>query len=776
MQQPVASHSRWLVYLAAILNVRVLLLLGMAILLSSSMAARPVQWLDRLFFSLGTSLSQEQVDTRGYVRIDISAAEMQRYLHDPVSATGLMDLFAQLQQTYTRGTALVLHEPLWRNYASQDFLMTHWHDVSATSKPDVEKVLADMAGRMRIFSSSLVNERNVFALLQEPIDISLDFWSDITQKTGLSSTVQGMRFPVLPSTRIASLNGHSPQADSGNILGRPLLWQAEQGLHPDARLELFMRQQGLRNPQWLPGKGLQLPDHLLRASVNGFFYPRFTAADNASLLRVPHYSLEQLKQEDVRRLLHKKTVVIGVVGDAAADDLVYSVLSLAGGYYAVTPDYAVWLHLGICMALIAYFLIAPILAVRASTIGAVLLLLTMLLSQQILLLVHRDWLPVGQYAVILICGYTILQLWMIRCRYYSAVAGAELHCKEAFPYKEELQSKEKSSLLDKFNINFKVAGNRSERIDPDFNESTLRDTMPMQATVRMSTAPPANKNRSFFGRYQVQRELGRGAMGVVYLGYDPTIKRQVAIKTLHYGQFDAAELPAIKERFLREAEAAGRLDHPNIVKIHDASAEADLAYIAIDYVSGDSLAPHVRRDNLLNVKMVYWIMAQVADAVAYANAQGIIHRDIKPSNILFDAEARPEPKVKVADFGIARIMDGSATRTKTGDILGSPLYMAPEQLKGEPVSARSDVFSLGVTFYQLVTGELPFKGDNFANLSFQIVQGKFKPVNEIRADLPDSARKIINKALQKSPDNRYTTAAEMADALWSAFENKREFS
>ena len=191
----------------------------------------------------------------------------------------------------------------------------------------------------------------------------------------------------------------------------------------------------------------------------------------------------------------------------------------------------------------------------------------------------------------------------------------------------------------------------------------------------------------------------------------------------------------------------------------------------MDYVEGDSLAAYIRKGQLLDVELVYYIMALVTDAVNEANSHGIIHRDIKPSNILYDSKTN---EVKVADFGIARILDGSATRTKTGELVGSPLYMSPEQIKGEIVGRQSDIFSMGVTFYQLLTGELPFKGDNLANLSYQIVQCKFRPVDEVRPGLPDSARRIIAKALQKNPESRYESAAEMHDAFQRAY--SRDFS
>ena len=183
------------------------------------------------------------------------------------------------------------------------------------------------------------------------------------------------------------------------------------------------------------------------------------------------------------------------------------------------------------------------------------------------------------------------------------------------------------------------------------------------------------------------------------------------------------------------------------------------------------MAAYIRKGQLLDVELVYYIMALVTDAVNEANSHGIIHRDIKPSNILYDSKTN---EVKVADFGIARILDGSATRTKTGELVGSPLYMSPEQIKGEIVGRQSDIFSMGVTFYQLLTGELPFKGDNLANLSYQIVQCKFRPVDEVRPGLPDSARRIIAKALQKNPESRYESAAEMHDAFQRAY--SRDFS
>ncbi len=269
------------------------------------------------------------------------------------------------------------------------------------------------------------------------------------------------------------------------------------------------------------------------------------------------------------------------------------------------------------------------------------------------------------------------------------------------------------------------------------------------------------------GRYQIERELGRGAMGVVYLGRDPHIAREVAIKTLNVAPFDAAERESLKKRFFREAEAAGRLRHPNIVTVYDVGQEHELAFIAMDYVRGEPLSERTGQARQLPVVKVYELMATVAEALAYAHEQQVVHRDIKPGNILYDPD---ENRVVVTDFGIARV--ANSARTQTGEIMGSPLYMSPEQLKGARVGPASDIFSLGVTLYQLLTGALPFRGDTIAELSYQIVQSRHRPLREVRKDLPRSATRIVNKALQKEPQRRYANAAEMAKALRSALEKE----
>jgi serine/threonine-protein kinase len=264
--------------------------------------------------------------------------------------------------------------------------------------------------------------------------------------------------------------------------------------------------------------------------------------------------------------------------------------------------------------------------------------------------------------------------------------------------------------------------------------------------------------KPMLGRYQVEKELGKGAMGVVYLGRDPKINRVVAIKTMALSQeFDADELTEVKERFFREAETAGRLNHPNIVTIYDAGEEHDLAYIAMEFLKGKDLTNRTKGNALLPPKTVLEIIAKAADALDYAYTQNVVHRDIKPANIMYDEEKN---EIKVTDFGIARITDSS--KTKTGMVLGTPSYMSPEQLSGKKVDGRSDLFSLGVTMYQLLAGQLPFQADSMATLMFKIANEAHAPVTLFRGELPASIDTAIEKAMQKDPEQRYQRGAEFA--------------
>jgi serine/threonine-protein kinase len=264
--------------------------------------------------------------------------------------------------------------------------------------------------------------------------------------------------------------------------------------------------------------------------------------------------------------------------------------------------------------------------------------------------------------------------------------------------------------------------------------------------------------KPMLGRYQVEKELGKGAMGVVYLGKDPKIGRVVAIKTMALSQeFAGEELTDARERFFREAETAGRLQHQNIVTIFDAGEEHDLAYIAMEFLKGRDLADFCKGDNLLPVDKVLSIVARVAEALAYAHRQNVVHRDIKPANIMYEVDS---DTVKVTDFGIARITDSS--KTKTGLVLGTPSFMSPEQLAGKKVDGRSDLYSLGVMLYQMLAGVLPFRGDSMAELMYKIANDEAADIRIIRPELSEAIANIVALALSKRQETRYQTGDQFA--------------
>ena len=228
-------------------------------------------------------------------------------------------------------------------------------------------------------------------------------------------------------------------------------------------------------------------------------------------------------------------------------------------------------------------------------------------------------------------------------------------------------------------------------------------------------------------------------------------------------EFEPDELEDVKQRFFREAETAGRLNHPNIVTIYDAGEEHDLAYIAMEFLKGKDLVPQTKKGALLPLPKTLSIIARVAEALAYAHMQSVVHRDVKPANIMYDPQA---DAVKVTDFGIARITDSS--KTKTGMVLGTPSYMSPEQLAGKKIDGQSDLFSLGVTLYQLSCGSLPFQGDSMTQLMFAIANADHPAIRDYNPSLPPWVVPIIDKALEKDLEKRYQTGAEFAASIRAA--------
>lgn len=303
---------------------------------------------------------------------------------------------------------------------------------------------------------------------------------------------------------------------------------------------------------------------------------------------------------------------------------------------------------------------------------------------------------------------------------------------------------------------YRDAKRRFRRLTADSHPLTAvtRPDAPI-ATLKLSDT----ETRPTFGRYEIREELGQGAMGTVYLGLDPKINRQVAIKTIGYGNIPPEDLDDIKTRFRREAEAAGKLSHPNIVTIYDVGEEHDTAYMAMELLDGCDLTACCHHDHLRPVPEVLDIMAAVAEALGYAHKAGVIHRDIKPANIMRLKDGR----IKVTDFGIAKVLNSAKTRT--GIVMGTPSYMSPEQVGGKKIDGRSDLFSLGIVFYEMLTGQKPFAGENLTSLMYAVAKAPYRPLTEIVPDLPAGCVAIVNKLLNKGVTRRYKTAEQALGAI-----------
>jgi eukaryotic-like serine/threonine-protein kinase len=305
-------------------------------------------------------------------------------------------------------------------------------------------------------------------------------------------------------------------------------------------------------------------------------------------------------------------------------------------------------------------------------------------------------------------------------------------------------------------------GNPIETVPGD---STLRrrGVLPGESALPFGTLPggtPVEKMQQA-GRYQILERIGRGGMATVFKANDPTIGRDVAIKFLHASLCEGEDYRA---RFLQEARAAGGLSHPNIVIVHDVGEIEGRPYMAMELLSGVSLAEELEKTKTIPVRDAVVMGIQLARALDYAHSKGIVHRDIKPANIMRLNGSRT---VKVTDFGIAH-MDNSredSLRTRAGDVLGTPQYMSPEQTRGERLDGRSDLFSAGIVLYQMIVGARPFRGDSLVAVATKIANEPATPIEKARTDVPNSLRRTLDRCMAKNPAQRFQSGAELADAL-----------
>ncbi|MDH3219299.1 MAG: serine/threonine-protein kinase [Gammaproteobacteria bacterium] len=481
--------------------------------------------------------------------------------------------------------------------------------------------------------------------------------------------------------------------------------------------------------------------------------------------------------------------------------LAHSVSSILNEDFFIEPEWGFWARMGIFLLVALYLmLLMPRLKAGVSFVISLVLVLSLVAAHYILMTSSTMWIQMMTPGALLVIGYLLITtkrfLVTERGKARSDVESTESNRMLGIAFQTQgqldmaFEKFRKCSPVDEqvleamYNLALDFERKRQfnkatsvyqymTRHHKSFRDIATRMSraQKMEETVMLGGSgghaggtlmlDQAGFEKPMLGRYEVEKELGKGAMGIVYLGKDPKISRVVAIKTMALAQeFDEDELDEVKERFFREAETAGRLNHPCIVTIYDAGEEHDLAYIAMEFLKGHDLARYCKPDNLLDARKVISIVARAAEGLDFAHKQNVVHRDIKPANIMYEPES---DTIKITDFGIARITDSS--KTKTGMVLGTPSYMSPEQLAGKKVDGRSDLFSLGVMLYQMLSGSLPFKADSMASLMFKITNEEAADVRSIRPEIPEALAAVINKALTKDVDQRYQTGAEFASAL-----------
>ena len=604
--------------------------------------------------------------------------------------------------------------------------------------------------------------------------------------------------------------------DKSHIRTEPLVIKYGQDYVPSFVLMMATRNRALstrsikvelKKHQVVIGKDQIKVDNKLR------IYPKFYRG-NKDQTAFPEYSIKDVLNGSVsKNKLRNKTILIGVtapqhalpqltpIGEVMAPVRViaHKVSSLLNDELYEIPDWNLLVQI-IMLLVIGLYLMFLLPRFRISTGMAVssFLVIAILNIHFISMVAQSTWLPMMTSLLALVVGHLVLATKKFVDSHLSVIklelSQANQLLGQSFHAQGNLdQAMEKyrncimnTSLLEQmYNLGLDYERKRQfnksipvfeaiQQHAPNFRDVTERLARNAEVSNAIvlggNSAPNANgtlvvsasgMEKPMLGRYQVDKEIGRGAMGMVYLGHDPKIGRTVAIKTLMLSQeFEGDKLTEVKDRFFREAETAGRLNHPNIVTIFDVGEDQDMSYIAMDYLKGIDLLGYSKQEDLLPAKEVLDVIMKVADALDYAHLQKVVHRDIKPANIIYDTETGI---LKVTDFGVACLTDVS--KTKTGTILGSPSYMSPEQLAGKRVDGRSDLFSLGITMYQLLSGELPFVGESLASLMYKIANEKHPDIRMFNPELPPCIAKIINKSLHKDIDRRFQTGDQMVGAL-----------
>jgi serine/threonine-protein kinase len=595
----------------------------------------------------------------------------------------------------------------------------------------------------------------------------------------------------------------------------PLVLPAGERYLPGLALRVTALQdgRGLSDISLEHGEGIRIGPRRIETDNAGRVYPHFYKGQNDTPA-LPVISIHDILQGTVpAEALAGKTVLVGLTAerftrmhDTPLGEAMAPVMVLAhglsgviqGDLYRVTEWSYLLRYAGIVVVALYLMLILPRLGRGAGLAFSVLLAVLLLNVEIILMITQSVWPPMMLAVAALICGHILIEanraMYARVHGYKQALTESNLqlgqtlqaqgHLGQAFAkYRHCATTEEVLAALYSLAEDFerKRQFNKAVEVLKFINsrrrryrdvEARIRRNEQLDNTVMLGGDKRQSSTQTLIltdggikkpvlGRYELEKELGRGSMGTVYLGRDPKIGRTVAVKAMSFSdEFDEEVFEDIKARFHREASTAGRLNHPNIVTIYDVGEEKDLSYIAMDYLEGKPMSAFTKTGQLLPVDIVLDVIAQVADALGYANGKGVIHRDIKPENIVFDEQTG---KPTVTDFGVACLTD--ASRTKTGVVLGSPSYMSPEQLAGKRIDGRSDLYSLGATLFQLLTGKLPFTADSLSSLIYKITHDKHPDIRKIHGDLPPCVATIINRALQKDPEKRYMDGSQMAGSI-----------
>ncbi|RLA13126.1 MAG: hypothetical protein DRQ59_06050 [Gammaproteobacteria bacterium] len=737
-----------------------------------------VRWLDAKMFSIASHLLPEQSAGNNFRVVQLDESRLQQ-------PEGIQEFRSLLRKLKKSGAAQIIW--LSDNFPQMDYVRNEKNKDWKATEGERNK-LAWMLENQRVFltqyTSNPGKQNNI------PYSESLIYQEGWRQYIPSVFLPQAQTFRLTDTRFPYRVYPFNP-APSGQ---HALIWYDENKTSslPDLSLAAYSQIKTNNQLHWGENGRIELGNSQIQTSQAGKVFYYFSGLSGR------HTELNPLSLKKARvksnSYFKNKLVLIGQDTNRL-QVLANSLASLQAGATYFTPTASWWLMPLLLGLVVVYLLwLLPLFSRQSGLFLGAFLVLGIVSAQPVLLILEGIWWPSINLLMLMLTGQLSAYVYLSGQSILDSLLEKQNDAWYAlghYQFEKNDLDKAATNLL-KCNTSDKVLDNlyeiavkleRKRKYDQAFEiyseinnrQKNYRDiSKKLESHDKVHSKPsktlaPGQSQKTLLmsqmelpelGRYTIEKELGRGAMGVVYLANDPNINRKVAIKTLDYSQFSSSQLKSVKERFFREAEAAGRLSHNNIVTVYDMGEEEDFAFITMDYVTGVPLSNYVKPSKLLPVQEVFRIVGVVAEALDYAHRQKIVHRDIKPGNIMYNPRSKA---VKITDFGIARITD--SVKTRTGAFLGSPSYMAPEQLMGSKVDGRADIYSLGASFYQLLTGELPFNADNLGNLAYKIANEKHKTLRGLRSDLPTSATRIINKALQKEARNRYATGEDMARAL-----------